>query len=188
METGQDPKSEPLVFRGRLNESDAVDLWRCRARIEVRWQIKWLALGLLGFISLLILAALAVWLFSRPADLPPPLIPAAFVVAVWVYLVFGLPAAVDRRARRHYRANIADHLESEVGLSEEGIRCTNKALEMALGWSQVKLVDAPAGIMICNAANNFIAWLPARLLGDPGARAGVLGLAKAHGIPIRRLG
>ncbi|WZP01162.1 hypothetical protein EP7_005553 (plasmid) [Isosphaeraceae bacterium EP7] len=189
MRTGPDLVAGTIVFRGRLDESDAVDLWRGRARIEVRWQIRWLALGLLGFITLLTIAASAVWLFRRPPDLPPPLIPAAMMIAIWAYLAFGLPAAVDRRARRYYRATIDNNLETEVRISEDRIDCKSEILEMSLGWGLVKLVvDAPVGIILCNAANNLIVWLPSRLLGDPGAREGVLRHAQIHGIPIRRLG
>ncbi len=179
---------EPIVFRGRLTEADAVDLMRCYDLMLVRRSIRWVVIVLATVIAALCLCAVLVSRYLGPVM---PLAPQLWAVAItigWAYLLFGLPRERDSQARRAYRRRAADYLETEVTLSPDRLTIVNEAMRSEFQWRLVKLVvDAPAGIMFCNVPPQPLFWLPARLFNGDRSREQVLSLARSNGIPTQRL-
>jgi hypothetical protein len=174
-----DAGAEPLVFRGRLTEEDAVALLRCRDRVLVRRSIRWLARGFAAA-----LGGLMTWFMLDKG----PGVVAVLTVGCCAYVLFGLPFERAWAARRYYRRHAADHLETEVRLSTDRVSVSNDVQQTEFAWHLLGgLADAPAGVLFYSQARQPLLWLPARLLEGNDLRARVLALAAANGVRVSRV-
>jgi hypothetical protein len=165
-----------------------VDIQWCLDRLMVRRSIRRIVVGLATFLAVLCVGTIVV---RRYLGLETPLAPHIVTVVmliVWAYLLFGLPFERAWLARRHYRRNAAEYLETQVTLSLEQVTIVNEVLRSDFRWSLVKLIaHTPAGILFCNSAPQALVWLPDRLFEDKRLREQVLRLAEINKVQVKRL-
>lgn len=170
---------EPLVFRGRLTEADAVALQRCYSRVVLRPWIRWLARGFAAT-----LGSLLTWFMVEKG----PEFLAMLVVIFCILVVFVFPFERTLRVRWHYRRHPEVYLESEVRISPEEVFLENDALRLHLKWELIGLVaDARNGLLFCNNAIQPLFWLPDRLFVGNELRSRLFCFFADRGIPVRRV-
>jgi hypothetical protein len=179
---------EPLIFRCRLTEADAVDIVRCHDLLTVRRSIRRIVVGFATSLAAISLGAIIV---RRYLSLETPL--SAQVVAIvvligWAYLLCGLPLERAWQARWSYRRRAADYLETQVTLSLDGLIVANEAGRSEFQWRLVTLIaETRAGMLFCNSTRQPLFWLPTRLFVGNQLRGQVLTLAESNGVPVHRL-
>ncbi len=179
---------EPIIFRDRLTEADAVDIQRCHDLLLVRSSVRRVAVGFATLLAALCLGALVVRGYLGQKTPVAPQVVTVVVIIGWAYLLFGLPRERVSQARRAYRSHAADYLETEIVLLPDRLIVVNEAMRSEFQWRLVKLVvDAPNGILFCNSARQALFWLPARLLAGNGLREQVLTLAESNGVATQHL-
>lgn len=178
---------EPFVFRGRLTEQDMVDIRRCCDRLTVRRSIRWLAVGFSTFLVAVMVLTIALNPSLRnDTSRGTHFVPGCFLVG-WAYFIFIRPSERMWLVRRQYRRYADQFYETEVTLTSDRVVTQNEAHRSEYRWDLIKLVvDAPTGIMFCNAARQMHFWLPARLLESDDLREHVLALAESKGVPVAR--
>jgi hypothetical protein len=170
--------AQPLLFRNRLSETDAVNLLRCRDRLLFRRSIRWLAGGFVTFLAALCLGSI--------------LIMGPYVVSVlWLVTCVALlftPFERTWQARRHYRRHVGEYRDTQISLSEDRVAIENDAVKSEFRWQLVGVIaDTPAGLLFCNSARQALIWLPARLVEGNGLREQILKLAESKGVRVQRL-
>ena len=113
-----DTGAEPLVFRGRLTEEDAVALRHCHDRVLLRRPFRWLARGFAAA-----LGGLMTWFILDKG----PSVVAVLTVACCAYVLFVLPFERAWTARLHYRRRADDYLETEARLTTDRVSIVNAA-------------------------------------------------------------
>jgi hypothetical protein len=180
-------RGKPIVFSGRLTEADVVEIQRFRDLLMVRRSIRWVVIGLASFLVALSLGAIVL---RRDEGLETPsglYIFAGSLLLGWAYLLFGLRLERSWQARRYYRRHADQYLETQVALSQDHVTVMNDDFRSEFRWRMVTLIlDAPTGIMFCNAVPQPLFWLPVRLLGG-GLREQVLTLAETNRVRVQRL-
>lgn len=172
-------EANPLVFRGRLSENDALDLQRCHDLLVFRRSIRWLGRGVAALVVVLCLAFVLV--------IGPHVVP-VLMLAASAYLLFGLRFERAWQIRRHYRRNAARYYETQVALSADRVTFENEAIKSEFRWEVVGIIaDAPAGLLFCNTARQVLFWLPARLFEGNRLREQALALAERNGVRVQRL-
>jgi hypothetical protein len=168
----------PLVFHGRLTESDVVALWRSQGRILLRRPFRLSAQAIA-----IIVFALSIWYI---ADKGPDLIGIPMLTGS-AYVLFLLPYERGWAARRHYRRHPGDYLESEVRLTGDRVTVGNDAFRAEYAWRLIGgLADSPAGILFYTQARQAVLFLPARLLERDKLRERVIALALGNGVRVSR--
>jgi hypothetical protein len=176
------------VFRGRIEESDFVNIRRCLWRLAVRRSIRWLAGGLLTFIA--VAGAIGLGLGWYLGTNPPLAVWLAggFWIGFWAYVVFITPVTRDRHSRRWYRRHESEFQEAKVAFGADRIVIESDRVNADYAWALVKrIVDAPEGLLFLNIDGVLLIWLPDRLFAGDAARSRLFALAEAADVPVRRL-
>jgi hypothetical protein len=172
---------QPLVFVGRLDETDVVHIRRYSDYLLLRRSIRWVA----GTCAT-ILAAPCAWGIVR---IGPDVLSVSVLVA-WAYLLFVLPFEREWSARRQFRRRAAEYLETKVTLSAGRVALETEEYKSEFVWRHIGVVaETPHGLLFCNTARQVLFWLQERLFADPdaGKREKALQRARDNGVSIRQL-
>jgi len=174
-----DTGAEPLVFRGRPTEEDAVALRHCHDRVLLRRPFRWLARGFAAA-----LGGLMTWFILDKG----PGVVAVLTVACCAYVLFVLPFERAWTARLHYRRRADDYLETEARLTTDRVSIVNAAQRTEFAWRLLGgLADSRAGVLFYTQERTAVLFLPARLFEGNDLRARVLALAAANGVRVSRV-
>jgi hypothetical protein len=186
---GREITKHPLVFRGRLEEEDIVNMKNCQIRLVVNNKTRWLVGGLGTFLlGLGILFVTSGFFTERDTRLIALFIPLIGLFLLG-YLVFLSPGWQARLARRGYRRLAGQFRESQVTLTAGRVTVESDAMRTESRWEMVSLVaDTPAGLLFLGAGGHAWFWLPNRVLEGDETRGQVLALAESNGVRVRRVG
>jgi hypothetical protein len=165
---------DALVFRGSLTEEDVVSLQRYRDMLLIRRPFRTLAKLVAATMGIVM-----IWFMVEEGWDSF----AALFLAGCAY-VFILPVERRWRARRFFRQNPDNHLETEAQLTASRVSIADECHQTVFAWKLLTgVMDTPEGVMFY-AETDPVLWLPARWLDGYGYREQVLGLACDNGIPV----
>lgn len=165
---------DALVFRGRLTEEDVVSLQRYRDMLLVRRPFRTMAKLFAATMGIVMICFMIEEGWDNFA---------ALFLAGCAY-VFILPVERRWRARRSFRQNPDNYLETEARLTASQVSIANENHQTVFAWKLLKgVMDTPEGVMFY-VETTPVLWLPSRLFDGNDFRDQVLGLACDNGIPV----
>lgn len=168
---------EPLIFRVRLTEDEAVYLRRCQDFFLLRPAYRLMAWWLAVFVA----GMLAWFLFARGPEL------IALLFAVSAAYVLAMPLDRAWHTRRHYRRHPDQYPETEARLTSNRVAILSDKCRMDFAWQLLNgLSEGPKGIIFYGTSRQTLLWLPTRVFEENDLRSRVITLATANGVRVSK--